>query len=76
MNVKLPFSYIRISMTIVLFVVIHHRAFAQLPKMEFGVTYGLSNFLGDLGGNPGKGGAFLKDNQISLTKSLTGIYAA
>jgi hypothetical protein len=49
---------------------------AQLPRMEFGLTYGLSNFLGDLGGNSGKGGYFLKDAQMSLTKTLTGAYAA
>lgn len=51
-------------------------AHAQLPRLEFGVTYGRSNFLGDLGGNAGRGGTFLKDAQLSLTKSLTGVYAA
>lgn len=50
--------------------------YAQLPRMEFGFTYGLSNFLGDLGGNAGRGGYFLKDAQLSLTKTLTGLYAA
>lgn len=54
----------------------HHSTFAQLTNLEFGVTYGLSNFLGDLGGNAGRGGRFLKDNQVSLTKSLTGLYFA
>lgn len=76
MYTQLPFRFKSLSVTIVLLIIMQHKTFAQLPKMEFGVTYGLSNFLGDLGGNAGKGGAFLKDNQISLTKSLTGIYAA
>lgn len=53
-----------------------NRVSAQLPRMEFGLNFGLSNFLGDLGGNAGKGGYFLKDAQLSLTKSLTGVYAA
>lgn len=39
---------------------------------EAGVSLSPSNFLGDLGGNPGKGGAFLKDNNISNTKLLIG----
>lgn len=43
-------------------------------KFEYGFTYGPSNFLGDLGGNAGKGGAFLKDNMISLTRFMTGLY--
>ena len=67
---------LRTFLSIIAISVLHLSASAQLPKMEFGVTYGLSNFLGDLGGNAGKGGAFLKDNQLSLTKSLTGVYLA
>lgn len=47
---------------------------AQQSKFEFGFTYGPSNFLGDLGGNGGKGGTFLKDNMISLTKFMTGFH--
>lgn len=38
--------------------------------MEAGFTLAPSNFLGDLGGNKGKGGAFLKDNNISNTRIL------
>ena len=67
---------LRTFLSIIAISVLHFSTSAQLPKMEFGVTYGLSNFLGDLGGNAGKGGAFLKDNQLSLTKSLTGVYVA
>jgi hypothetical protein len=38
------------------------------PYSELGITVGPSNFLGDLGGNLGKGTKFLKDNNIELTK--------
>lgn len=38
------------------------------PFSEAGITVGPSNFLGDLGGNLGKGTPFLKDNNIELTK--------
>lgn len=51
-------------------------AVAQLPKMEFGITGGLSGFLGDLGGGAGRGTRFLKDAQWSLTKHLEGVYVA
>lgn len=47
---------------------------AQYSKFEFGATIGPSNFLGDLGGNAGKGGFFLKDNMISLTRFMSGAY--
>ncbi len=75
MALKLPYTSLKAIVMIVI-MTIQLPAYAQLPKLEFGVTYGLSNFLGDLGGNAGKGGAFLKDNQLSLTKSLTGVYVA
>ena len=39
---------------------------------EAGITVGTSNFLGDLGGNRGKGTPFLKDNNISMTKLMFG----
>lgn len=45
-------------------------------KFEVGLNIGPSNFLGDLGGNFGKGKTFLKDNNIELTKFVTGGYLA
>jgi opacity protein-like surface antigen len=45
-------------------------------KFEVGLNIGPSNFLGDLGGNFGRGKTFLKDNNIELTKILTGGYIA
>jgi hypothetical protein len=40
--------------------------------MEAGITFSPSNLLGDLGGNAGRGGSLLKDNNISNTKLLVG----
>jgi len=39
---------------------------------EAGITVGPSNFLGDLGGNMGRGTTFLKDNNIQMTKLTIG----
>lgn len=41
---------------------------------EAGITVGPSNFLGDLGGNMGKGTRFLKDNNFQMTKMTVGGY--
>lgn len=41
---------------------------------EIGITVGPSNFLGDLGGNAGKGTTFLKDNNFPMTKLMYGAY--
>lgn len=43
---------------------------------EGGLTIGPSNFLGDLGGNYGKGKPFLKDNNIQMTKLTYGVHAS
>lgn len=45
-------------------------------KFEVGLNIGPSNFLGDLGGNFGKGKTFLKDNNIELTNFVSGGYIA
>jgi hypothetical protein len=41
---------------------------------EAGITLGPSNFLGDLGGNVGKGTNGLKDNNFAVTKLTYGIW--
>lgn len=41
---------------------------------EAGITIGPSNFLGDLGGNNGRGTTFLKDNNFPMTKFMFGAY--
>jgi hypothetical protein len=47
----------------------------QVSFWEAGITVGPSNFLGDLGGNMGKGTPFLKDNNIQTTKLTFGAFA-
>jgi hypothetical protein len=43
-------------------------------KLEVGLNLGPSNFLGDLGGNRGIGKTFLKDNNVELTKIISGAF--
>ncbi|MBK9571090.1 MAG: hypothetical protein IPO53_15040 [Chitinophagaceae bacterium] len=43
-------------------------------KIEIGLGIGPSFFLGDLGGNEGKGKTFIKDINLPLTKLMKGIY--
>lgn len=43
---------------------------------EAGITIAPSNFLGDLGGNFGKGTTFLKDNNISQTRFIAGVFTS
>ncbi|HYE55955.1 MAG TPA: hypothetical protein VD996_13985 [Chitinophagaceae bacterium] len=43
---------------------------------EGGLTIAPSNFLGDLGGNAGKGTTFLKDNNFSMTRFFAGGFIA
>lgn len=53
--------------------------FSQLSAgtyWEGGITIAPSNFLGDLGGNAGKGSTFLKDNNFSQTRFFLGAFAA
>ena len=53
-------------------------SFSQLSDgayWEAGVTIGPTNFLGDLGGNLGKGSPFLKDHQFRTTRFMGGIFA-
>jgi hypothetical protein len=42
-------------------------------KPEIGLTIGANNFLGDLGGNLGKGQPFLKDYLLSTVRPLVGL---
>lgn len=49
-----------------------YSSFSQMGSVEAGITIGPSNFLGDLGGNAGKGSTFLKDNNFSQTKVIVG----
>lgn len=53
---------------------LHSQVSFNFGIAEAGITLSPSNFLGDLGGNSGKGGSFLKDNNISNTKLLVGAH--
>jgi Domain of unknown function (DUF6089) len=44
------------------------------PVYEAGITFGPGNFLGDLGGNSGKGQGFLKDNNFQITSVFGGVF--
>ncbi len=43
-------------------------------NLEAGITVGPSNFLGDLGGNAGKGTTFLKDNNFPMMRFTGGVH--
>lgn len=53
---------------------ISYSSFSQTRRIDAGITLGPSNFLGDLGGNKGKGTTFLKDNNFSQTKLMVGAH--
>lgn len=46
----------------------------EKTKIEVGINIGPSFFLGDLGGNRGKGTGFVKDVNLSLTKIMKGAF--
>ncbi len=47
----------------------------EKTKVEVGINVGPSFFLGDLGGNRGRGSRFVKDVNLSMTKIMKGAYA-
>jgi len=47
---------------------------AMNGRLELGIGIGPSFFVGDLGGNRGKGKTFIKDVDIPLTKLMKGLY--
>lgn len=48
----------------------------EKTRVEVGINIGPSFFLGDLGGNAGKGTRFLKDVNLSLTQIMKGAFVA
>ena len=46
----------------------------EKARVEVGINIGPSFFLGDLGGNRGKGTTFIKDVNLSLTKIMKGAF--
>ncbi len=51
-----------------------HIIFGNKFKVEAGLNFGPTFFLGDLGGNQGKGTPFLKDINLELTKMMKGAF--
>ncbi|MEO8583943.1 MAG: DUF6089 family protein [Flavitalea sp.] len=76
MKQDLPFSVWKCCALTFLTSFLFLNSFSQSSEksshIEAGVTFGPSNFLGDLGGNLGKGTPFLKDNNIKETKLTVG----
>jgi hypothetical protein len=48
----------------------------EKTKIEVGINVGPSFFLGDLGGNRGKGTRFVKDLNFNYTQVMTGVFGA
>ncbi len=46
----------------------------NLGPADAGITIAPSNFLGDLGGNYGKGTRFIKDNNLAMTRLMIGAH--
>ncbi|MES1197844.1 MAG: hypothetical protein ABUL41_01045 [Chitinophagaceae bacterium] len=77
MRTSVPF--VRLSVLVCLFFFISHSSFSQSiiaanGKIEAGLGVGPSFFLGDLGGNQGKGKTFIKDLNFPLAKLMKGLY--
>jgi hypothetical protein len=72
MKKSLPLRVFRLMILIICVSTFNTAANAQL-KYEVGLNIGPSNFLGDLGGNVGKGQTFLKDHQWSTMNLMKGI---
>ncbi|MEJ7627112.1 MAG: hypothetical protein WKF35_09625 [Ferruginibacter sp.] len=51
-----------------------HLMFGEKVKWEVGLNFGPTFFLGDLGGNSGKGSTFVKDVNLELTKFMKGAF--
>ena len=75
MKQNLRTSVLRCSMAALLafsFFSAHSQSNESASHFEGGITVGPSNFLGDLGGNYGRGTTFLKDNNVQMTKMTFG----
>lgn len=71
---KTTLQLLRVSLALACTLCFTSVGFSQLAftngDLEAGFTLAPSNFLGDLGGTKGKGGPFLKDNNLSNTKLM------
>jgi hypothetical protein len=70
---------VRLSVLVCSFIFFSFSSYSQSisaanGKIELGLNIGPSFFLGDLGGNRGKGKTFVKDVNFPLTKLMKGLY--
>jgi hypothetical protein len=77
MRTSLPAA--RLTVLIFFLTLFSYQSFSQSlttgnGKLELGLGIGPTFFVGDLGGNIGKGKTFVKDVNIPLTKLMKGIY--
>ncbi len=73
---KLAFKLLLVAVPFLLTTKIYsqHFMFGEKTKFEAGLNFGPTFFLGDLGGNSGKGSTFVKDVNLELTKFMKGAF--
>jgi hypothetical protein len=81
MKPALPNNLCKTILLLVCLVFLHIQSFSQhivlgneKYKIEAGLNFGPTFFLGDLGGNHGKGTSFIKDVNLELTKMMKGAF--
>ena len=81
MKRPLPYFIGRITLSFVFCIILSYGSQSQhlifgneKTKWEAGVCFGPSFFLGDLGGNAGKGTRFIKDVNLQFTKMMKGAF--
>ncbi len=81
MKKRLPHDRLACFILLALGFLISSKSFSQSvtigtekTRVEVGFNIGPSFFLGDLGGNRGKGTTFIKDVNLSLTKVMKGVF--
>lgn len=73
-------SFVFLALTIYVFALLPSKTMGQLfvnahqPFFEVGLTVGPAFFLGDLGGNPGKGSRFVKDVNLGHVHAMGGAW--
>jgi len=70
------YGRLRPYLTIVIGLLFLHNSSHGQMRVEAGVTVGPSNILGDLGGRYGRGMTFVKDNNIEMTRIMSGAYVS
>lgn len=77
MNKSIPIQHLRCCIITAIGLLSLQSSYSQYnffgkPVYEIGISAGPANLLGDLGGNPGVGTTFIKDNNFQMTKLMKG----